>query len=114
MSTKERRKKARVDSLNLLEVSFDENETDFIQCMGRTLNVSECGILIETYFPIDLKSIVSLTIAIENELVHLNGKVIHHKAGKEGMYETGVEFLDADEPAMQSIRKILELFEKTR
>lgn len=112
MSTEERRKKTRVDSLNLLEVSFGENETDANQGMGRTLNVSESGILLETYFPVDLKSALSLTIAIENELVHLNGKVIRHKAGKEGMFETAVEFIDADESAVQSVRKLVELFEK--
>lgn len=112
METEERRRKDRVDSLNLLEVSVDDNEIIVNQGMGRTLNVSESGILLETHFPIDLDNLVSLTVAVENELIQLNGKVVRYNVGSEGMYETGVEFLDIDESALETIRKLVTIFQK--
>ena len=112
METEERRRKNRVDSLNLLEVSVDDNEIIVDQGPGRTLNVSESGILLETPFPIDLDSIVSLTVAVEDELIQLNGKVVRFNVGSEGMYEAGVEFLDVDESALETIRKLVTIFQK--
>ena len=112
MGTDERRGKDRIDSLNLLEVSVDENKNVVDQGMGRTLNVSESGILLETHFPIDLESAVTLTIAIENELIQLNGKVVHSRAGDTGTYETGVEFTGIDESTMPAIRKLVTAFQK--
>jgi len=110
MINKERRKYIRINSLNLLDISVVENQIVVNQGIGRTLNVSESGILLETHFSVDLTSSLLLTIAIENDLITINGKVAYCKLGKNEMYETGVQFLDMDESAMQVIGKLVKSF----
>ena len=68
MATQEKRKHARFSSLNLSYVCLDENNQIIKQGMGRTLNVSESGILLETHFPIDKSHIVTLTWSISKDV----------------------------------------------
>jgi hypothetical protein len=82
----EKRKHSRIDSVNLLNyVYFDENQEEENQGMGRTLNVSESGILLETHNPIDTSHFVSLTIGFKEDVVEIKGKVIYKKENDEGM-----------------------------
>ena len=49
-----KRKHARYDSLNLLTyVCVDSDGKEWNQGMGRTLNISESGLQLETHEPID-------------------------------------------------------------
>ena len=69
MTKEEKRKHSRIDSLNLLNYVFsDELGGGLTQGMGRTLNVSESGILLETHSPIDIHSVISLTIGFEEDV----------------------------------------------
>ncbi len=114
MTREERRKAVRIDSLNLLKVSVDKNDIAVNQGMGRTLNISESGILLETYFEIDLDSSLSLTVAIGDDLISINGKVLHCTAGNDGMFKTGVQFFGIDQSACQVIRKLVQLFREQK
>jgi hypothetical protein len=114
MTTKEQRKHKRVGSLNLLNyVRLDENDHEEAQGMGRTLNVSESGILLETHIPIEQKTFVLLTIGLEEELVDIKGEVAHSRPGKEGKFEAGIRFLDIDDSAHQVLKKYIDAFSKT-
>ena len=58
MMTLEKRIKPRADSHNILSyVCLDEENEIVEQGMGRTLNVSEGGILLETHDSIDLEHV---------------------------------------------------------
>ena len=106
MTTENQRKHQRIESLNLSYVCLDENNQMVKQGMGRTLNISESGILLETHFPIESEYLVILTIALEEELLEIKGKPIHDRSNEAGKFEVGIEFL---EPNQESIR-ILENF----
>ena len=56
MNTNEKRKHPRVNALNLSYICLDEDQQVIKQGMGRTLNVSESGILLETHFPIEARA----------------------------------------------------------
>ena len=89
MTTRNKRKHNRIDSLNLLSyVQFDVNNNEVTQGMGRTLNVSESGILLETHVVLDLNAMVLLTIGLEEDLVAIRGEVMHSKPGEEEKYES--------------------------
>ena len=104
MTKEEKRKFSRIDSINLLNyIYFDENEEETNQGMGRTLNVSESGILLETHTPIDVNNIISLTIGFEEDVVDIKGRIVYTKENDRKMNESGIEFFDIDETA----RKIL-------
>lgn len=88
----ERRQYTRFDALNLSYVVVDDEGNIINEGMGRTLNVSEGGILLETHFHIDEGRNLTVTIAVEEELVDIRGKVVHASNCVEGLCQTGVQF----------------------
>lgn len=111
MTQEEKRKHSRIDSLNLLSyLYFDENEEDANQGMGRTLNISESGILLETHSPIDTARLVSLTIGFQEDVVDIKGRVVYKKQNEKGLYESGIEFYDMDETARSVLRRYITAF----
>jgi hypothetical protein len=111
MTQDEKRKHSRIDSINLLNfVHFDENDEEADQGMGRTLNVSEAGILLETHQPIDTSHTVSLTIGFKEDVVDLKGKVIYMKESAEGLYEAGIAFFEMDDCARTILRHYIKAF----
>ncbi len=109
--TLERRRHCRVDSINLLNYScFDAQDRMVEQGMGRTLNVSESGILLETAVPLEPQGIVYITIAFNDELVDVKGRVIRSKCTGEKTYEMGIEFFDMDEKRMHFLTEYIKVF----
>jgi hypothetical protein len=76
MNGHEKREKPRTDTHNLISyVYFDENNNPLGQGMGRTMNISEGGILLETHAFIDPQYILSFTISLEDEMMDVRGRV---------------------------------------
>jgi hypothetical protein len=111
MIENEKRKSNRVDSVNLLNyVYFDENEKEESQGMGRTLNVSESGILLETHAVLQLQHTVSLNICFEESMVDIRGKVIFSNQNKQGHSESGIQFMDVTDEVRTVLRKYAQAF----
>ena len=111
MMNEEKRKHSRIDSLHLLNYVFsDETGSGSMQGMGRTLNVSESGILLETHTPIGINSVVSLTIGIEENVVDIKGRVVYTKENETSMNESGIEFFDVDEAAHKILKEYISAF----
>ena len=114
MGTIEKRRHVRIDSLNLSYICVNEKGEIVNQGMGRTLNVSESGILLETHFAIEPKHLLAMTIAFEDELVDISGKVVHCREKEDGKSEAGIEFLEIDETAFEILKKFITLFKKSQ
>ena len=112
MNTNEKRKNPRVDALNLSYICLDEDQQVIKQGMGRTLNVSESGILLETYFPIEAEHTVILSIGFKDRLVDVKGRPAHIRSTGPDVYEIGVEFLDLDETARHAVKDYLDSLDK--
>ena len=113
MTISNKRQHARIDSLNLISyVCIDETDISVMQGMGRTLNVSEGGILLETHIQIDPKHTLSLTIGLEEDLVDIKGEVAHSKPGKDDNFEAGIQFFETDEEALRVLNKYVKAFKK--
>ena len=112
MTSIEHRKTVRINSLNLSYIGIDENNVTVKQAMGRTLNVSEKGILMETHFPIDPKQIVSLSLALEDDLVNMKGEVVFSRLGENDRYETGIKFIEVHEASQLTLKKYIQAFKK--
>ncbi len=82
--------------------------------MGRTLNVSQSGILLETVFPIEEHQRLSISIGLDDDLVDIEGKVIHSGKGQEERFETGIEFLDMNEMTLVVLRRFVISFSKSQ
>lgn len=110
MNGSEKRKHERIDALNLSYIGVDEDNTIVQQGMGRTLNVSESGILLETHFPIDEGSNVVLTLGLEEDLLDFRGKVVRLLTGDEEKFKIGIEFNDIDASGKDILCRYIEVF----
>ena len=110
MGSKDKRKHLRVNSLNLSYVFVDGNNDEGKQTIGRTLNVSESGILLETHIPVNLNDKLLLTIGLKEDLVDINGKVVHVAKDEDGKYEVGVQFTDKDDAASKILGNYIKAF----
>jgi hypothetical protein len=108
MKNEEKRKHQRFSSLNLSYICLDEDQREVKQGMGRTLNLSESGILLETHFPIAESHHVILSIGLGEVLVDLRGRPVHVHDTGQGTYEIGIEFIDPDDRALRSVRQFVQ------
>ncbi len=111
MNNQEKRKHSRIDSMHLLNYVYtDENQEGATQGMGRTLNVSESGILLETHAAIEVGHLVSLTIGLEEDVVDIQGRVVYTKENHSGMFESGIEFFEIGSDALDILHKYIMAF----
>jgi len=90
--TTERRRYIRPEALNLLDyLVVDQQGRQGEYSMGRTLNVSEGGILMETHIPLPVGQQVMITIGLEDELVDVMGRIVYATFDA-GRHQNGIEF----------------------
>lgn len=115
MTNQDKRKHSRTASLHLINyVAYDKIEVEAAQGMGRTLNVSESGIMLETHHPLGVDQIMSLKIGFEEKVVDVRGRVIYTRKDAEGKYQSGIEFCDVDNAALLVLRQYSAAFNSDR
>ena len=112
MMKNEKRKSARISSLNLSYIQIGGKDDPEKNAMGRTLNVSECGILLETHFPVKMNSDLLLSIGLGEEVLDIKGKVVHTAECKNDKYEMGVEFIDKYVTTQKVLKKFIKAFKE--
>ena len=107
----EKRKHQRISSLNLLSyVCLDEDGNHHEQGMGRTLDISQGGILMETHVRIESKYILLMAVGFEDELADIKSEVVYCREGAPGMFESGVRYLETGEKVNQIIEELVTVF----
>ena len=107
MTSENKRKHERIQSLNLSYLCLDEDNNIVKQGMGRTLNISESGILLETHFPIEPNHTIQLTISLEENLLDITGKPVHIESIDGGKYHIGIQFVDLDANASNMLQNYI-------
>lgn len=114
MTIVEKRRHSRSDSLNLINyIHYDENGEEGTQGMGRTLNVSQSGILLETKNPVDIDHIVSMTIGLYDNVADIQGRVLYSRENAEGKFESGIEFFEMNQEALNALVQYIAAFESS-
>ncbi len=114
MSDNERRRYVRPESLNLLDyIVVDEQGVQGNYSMGRTLNISIGGILMETHVQLQAGQQVMITIGLEEELVDVMGRIIHSTEFGDGMFHNGIEFFHASVEDRRVINKYVDAFHQS-
>jgi len=108
MTSENKRKHERIRSLNLSYICLDEDNNIIKQGMGRTLNISESGILLETHFPVELEHTIQLTISLEENLLDIIGKPMHVRSIDGGKYHIGIQFTDLDANFIGILKKFID------
>jgi c-di-GMP-binding flagellar brake protein YcgR len=108
MDEDKRRKYERKDSLNLIDYVVLGPEGDPIsRRMGRTLNVSEGGILLETHQPLKKGQRVVITIALNEDIVEINGRIIYIRPCEGKLFCSGIEFAEIDKEGEQVVKNYI-------
>ena len=112
MANGEKRHFIRLDSLHLLDyLIIDQEGRQTTYSMGRTLDVSENGLKLETTQPISKGDTLVITVGLEDDLIDLKG-VAKHCEEESGRYTTGIEFLDISPEGKRVFKKYTEAFKK--
>lgn len=89
------RRYLRIEKLNLVQVSrFDEEGARADLATGRTLNISHGGLRLELHHPLPLRSVVGVTLALNNEILEVRGKIVYLEEIDEERCAMGIEFID--------------------
>ena len=109
MEKSERRHYIRPESLNLLDyLIVDDQGRQGNYSMGRTLNVSKGGILMETHIPLPPGQQVMITLGLQDELIDIMGRIVYSTYDA-GRHQNGIEFFHVAE----NDQKILDRYVKT-
>ncbi|MDH4184108.1 MAG: PilZ domain-containing protein [Nitrospinota bacterium] len=102
------RKSPRVAKLLFTELTpFTEGGAQGTPSMGRTMNLSEGGILLEIPHTMPFDIPINIALGIEDDVVRLTGKLAHYHKKDDGSLEIGVEFVNPTENDLALIRKVI-------
>ena len=105
MVENERRKNSRKKSLNLVDyVLLDDEGRPISRGMGRTRNVGEAGLLLETRTALEVGQRVLITVGLEDYMVELKGRVVYTTPSDDKGYRAGIEFFEIDQAAREVLR----------
>ena len=114
MTQEEKRLHPRFDALNLIAYDcVDESGQVVMRGMGRTLNVSEGGILLETHIQIEQQYDALLSIGLENDLIDIKGKIVFSKPGKVDKFEAGIKFLEIGATELDILKLYIKAFKNS-
>gem|GEM_PF-113028 len=114
MTLTEHRHFIRKNALHLLDyLVIDQHGRHTTYSMGRTLDVSEKGLKLETTQPISQGDTLLITVGVEDDLVDLRGEVVHTEM-LDGRHITGVEFEDISQDGIRIFKKYAEAFHSAR
>jgi len=109
MTAQNHRQTPRFDSLNLLVYTATDEEGERVATgMGRTLNVSRLGILLETKDHLASGQTVSVAIGFAESLVNVIGLVTHCEPAGDGLFHAGIEFSSMSRQTAQILEQYLQ------
>ncbi len=115
MSIEEKRKHSRTKTNNLVSyVGIDDGGNEIEEELGKIRNVSLGGILMETIKPIGTQDILLTGIGINEELIDIEGKVVHRLAEDSGKFRTGIQFLENNERTRLFIISLIKDYSKQK
>lgn len=98
----------RVSKLLFTELtSLDLEGNDAMQSLGRTLNISTGGILLEMAKDTPLQLRVNLRLGIKDDIVEIEGNVVHLSKTETGEIELGIEFINPTDNQKKIIKRAI-------
>ena len=102
---REKRSSRRIRSLNLTSYTPRKGEEQqYIVSIGRTLDVSEGGVKVETHRRLADGTELEMDIAIEDRIITAKGEVVHTEELKNGLFGTGIRFSAISDEDRESLR----------
>jgi len=104
----DRRKHQRIKTQNLIShFSIDEKGKLASQGIGKALDISKGGMLLETPYPIESELLSLMAVDLENNLFEISGRLMYSKNSSAGMYLSGIAFVGSDEQVAKFVIKLI-------
>ena len=111
MDAKDRRKHIRVETNNLISYDLiDKDDKTLFNSMGRAVNVSRSGMLLETAHLIEGEYVSISTVDLNNNLIKLNGQLIYCRKADSGLYQSGIRFVGSEQETAKFAVKLIQLY----
>ena len=112
MDAADRRKHVRVKSNNLISYeSIDKDDKVVSNSMGKALNVSRSGILLETAHLIEAEYVSLRTFDLDNNLIKLKGQLIYCRKTDSGWYQAGIRFVGSMQETANFAVKLMNVYQ---
>jgi hypothetical protein len=107
----ERRKSARVKTDNLIShVTIDEAGRWTSQGMGRALDISRTGMMLETACPLESGHLSIMTVDVNNKLIEIQGELIYCRKSDTAMYHSGVNFIGTNDQITKFVTQLIKVY----
>ena len=92
------RKHPRIKTSNLIShVTVDDHGKLISQGLGRALDISKGGILLETPHPIESGLVSLMAVDLNNSIIEIKGELVYCKKTASGIYHSGIKFVGTNE-----------------
>jgi hypothetical protein len=113
MCAADRRKFPRVRTDNPITYALiNEKGSKIGQGIGRSINVSQSGMLLETCEYIGSKYIFLVTTDLEENLVEIVGKVVFSREVSKSVFNSGIHFMGDHEDNVKFRRDLIRVFHR--
>jgi predicted Zn finger-like uncharacterized protein len=104
----DRRQFPRTKTRNLIaHVSVDQNGKELSQGMGKALDISKGGMLLETINPIDAGQISLMAVDKDDNLLEIKAELIYCKKAASGKYHVGIKFSGTELQVLDFVKKLI-------
>ena len=115
MGEPDKRRYARVETCNLISyVCRDDDGCSLKQGMGRALDVSQNGLLLECGGAIETERISLMSADPEDRLIEIEGEVAYCRPGPNGNYRVGIAFSGSAEENVRFAAGLIKTFHYRR
>ncbi len=110
METQNRRASERVDTLNFVHYVLDSCSEGDIENMGRTLDASEKGMLLQTSAMLPVGQRITLSVGLGEHIVELSGEIVHCVETDQGLCNSGIEYDAMGADQLNKLKNFLAAF----
>ena len=111
----ERRKHPRIDALELVSYeNYETTKTELMMGMGKTLDISIGGICLESRHALPLGSKLKLSIALEEELIDIDGTIMSLTLTDDLNVKIHIQFDNPDQEIQKTISAFLDDIQENR
>jgi len=107
-NTVNRRKFPRIKTRNLIaHLSFDDDGMKISQGLGKALDISKGGILIETPHPIPDARLSLMAVDKDNILFEIEAELAYCKKSAPGLYQSGIRFIGTENQRINYVTRLI-------
>jgi hypothetical protein len=82
--------------------------------MGKALDVSKGGLMLESSGPIEADYVSLVTTDLDNSLIEIVGKVAYSRPSETGIYKTGIQFIGSTAENIRFAASLIKSFHYRR